>query len=348
MLLIESFLTISMITILLIIAIFSLRDARHLLQGRLLAALSISVAALYLSVIPAIFELPKALYIMARILSSIHLGLLWWFCLSLLKDDFRINKNEWFGMAVLSFAPVIYVIELFDVHIPFWKAINIWGGVMPFALVAHIILIAVSERNNDLVEPRRKARFWLTLGLMLASFISVLSEYIDSSFIELITRNLFALPIILTFIFWLTRLDPDALSFKQQKEIVPKPLEINPKDTALYRDLIDVMEKQLLFKEHGLSINKLAIQLGTQEHRLRSLINQGIGFRNFSNFLSSYRIKHAKQLLSEPKNARLPILSISLDSGFTSLQTFNRVFKEHENCAPSFFRKQALGKTAQI
>ncbi len=348
MLLIESFLTIAMITILLIIAIFSYRDARHLIQGRLLTALSISVAALYISAIPAFLELPKALYLITRILSSIHLGLLWWFCLSLLKDDFRINKYEWFGMAVLSFAPIIYVIALFGVHIPFWKAINIWGGVMPFALVAHIILIALSERNNDLVEPRRKARFWLTLGLMVATFISVLSEYIDSPFIELITRNLFAVPIILTFLFWLTRLEPDALSFNQQKIIAPTALEINPKDTELYRDLIDGMENQLLFKEHGLSINKLAIQLGTQEHRLRSLINQGMGYRNFSTFLSSYRIEYAKHLLSDPKKARLPILSISLDSGFTSLQTFNRVFKEHESCAPSFFRKQALAKITQI
>ena len=102
MLLIETFLIFAIITVLLIISMLTFRDARHILQGKLLISLSISLAALNMTIIPPVFELSEVIYLTAKNISSFHLGLLGWFSLSLLKDDFRIGGYEWLGMVVFS------------------------------------------------------------------------------------------------------------------------------------------------------------------------------------------------------------------------------------------------------
>lgn len=55
----------------------------------------------------------------------------------------------------------------------------------------------------------------------------------------------------------------------------------------------------------------------------------------FYECLSIKRIKAAEQLLSEPD---LSITEIALQVGFSSISTFNRVFRQHKNCTPSEYR----------
>ena len=51
---------------------------------------------------------------------------------------------------------------------------------------------------------------------------------------------------------------------------------------------------------------------------------------------------HAKAALADPEKARQQILRISMDSGFASLATFNRVFRALEGVTPTEYRKKAL------
>ena len=76
------------------------------------------------------------------------------------------------------------------------------------------------------------------------------------------------------------------------------------------------------------------------EHLLRKLINQGLGYRNFSDFLNHYRIEDAASRLADPSQAHLPILTIALDAGYASLAPFNRAFKEKMEQTPSDYRRQ--------
>ena len=78
-----------------------------------------------------------------------------------------------------------------------------------------------------------------------------------------------------------------------------------------------------LYRRSGLTITALAAELGYPEHQLRRLINQHLGFRNFSFFLNSFRIEEATERLSDPAEARKPVLTIALDLGYGSLGPFN-------------------------
>lgn len=56
---------------------------------------------------------------------------------------------------------------------------------------------------------------------------------------------------------------------------------------------------------------------------------------SFYDYLNMRRIKAAENLLLDPS---LPITEIALQSGFSSISTFNRVFKAFKKCTPSEFK----------
>ena len=82
------------------------------------------------------------------------------------------------------------------------------------------------------------------------------------------------------------------------------------------------------------------------EHRLRRLINQALGHRNFSAFLNGYRLDDARARLADPAQAEVAVLTIAMDAGFQSIGPFNRAFKAATGRTPSEFRRQALARSA--
>lgn len=57
---------------------------------------------------------------------------------------------------------------------------------------------------------------------------------------------------------------------------------------------------------------------------------------SFMEYLTNQRIKRAQTLLVD---SDLSVTEISYQSGFTSISTFNRVFKKYRGCSPSSYRK---------
>lgn len=63
---------------------------------------------------------------------------------------------------------------------------------------------------------------------------------------------------------------------------------------------------------------------------------------SFIEYLTIQRVKQAQFLLSD---SNLTITEISYQSGFKSISTFNRVFKQYQNCSPREYRKYYLTET---
>ena len=83
------------------------------------------------------------------------------------------------------------------------------------------------------------------------------------------------------------------------------------------------------------------------EYRLRRVINQGLQYRNFSEFLNRYRLADVTAALSDPTQDEVPILTIALDAGFGSLGPFNRAFKAHTGVTPTEFRRERQARPAR-
>lgn len=61
----------------------------------------------------------------------------------------------------------------------------------------------------------------------------------------------------------------------------------------------------------------------------------------FKKYLTYYRLEKARRLLLETD---IPIVDVAYQSGFNSIKTFNRIFKEYSRCTPTDFRKAIFEK----
>ena len=115
-----------------------------------------------------------------------------------------------------------------------------------------------------------------------------------------------------------------------------------PSHPVLLRRLDHLMSVERIYRQEGLTITTLAAKLYLPEHRLRQVINEGLGHRNFNAFLNRYRIDEAKAALSDLSQRDVPVLTIAMDAGFQSIGPFNRAFKADTGLTPTEFRRHAL------
>ena len=110
-------------------------------------------------------------------------------------------------------------------------------------------------------------------------------------------------------------------------------------EAPLAQRIVAEMQARELWRRERLSIRDLALELDTQEYRVRRAINRHLGYRNFNEFLHDYRLGAAASRLRDPRDGRLPVLTIALDSGYGSVGPFNRAFKARFGVTPSQFRR---------
>lgn len=107
-------------------------------------------------------------------------------------------------------------------------------------------------------------------------------------------------------------------------------------------DIIDriqsCMVDEKLYRKEKLTIGQLADHLEEQEYKIRAVINQEMGYRNFLDFTNSYRIREATSLLRDSANSKLTILEVAYKVGFNSIGPFNRVFKQFTGRTPTEYR----------
>ncbi|WP_240946003.1 helix-turn-helix domain-containing protein [Pseudomaricurvus alkylphenolicus] len=115
---------------------------------------------------------------------------------------------------------------------------------------------------------------------------------------------------------------------------------------GLLEQLTHLMERDFVYREMGLTIGQLANRLELPEYRLRKIINAGLGYRNFNDFLNTYRIREASQRLADPDEREVAVLTIALDIGFRSLSSFNKAFKDSLGQTPTEYRADKIPAAA--
>ena len=91
-----------------------------------------------------------------------------------------------------------------------------------------------------------------------------------------------------------------------------------------------------------ISLKSIAQDLYISENIIRTLLHNNLN-TSFKDILSAYRLRYSEALLVVTD---LPILDISLTSGFNSERTFTRLFKERNGITPSAYRNQFRGDPA--
>jgi len=117
------------------------------------------------------------------------------------------------------------------------------------------------------------------------------------------------------------------------------PLDSGAADQGLVDALLRLMADERIYRHDNITIGTLATKLRIPEYRLRRLINQRLGYRNFNVFLNNHRIEEAKAALADPSQAEVPVITIAMDAGFQSLGPFNRAFKATTGVTPTEYRR---------
>ena len=123
------------------------------------------------------------------------------------------------------------------------------------------------------------------------------------------------------------------------------PPTLPPPDAAearLAAALQRLMAIDRAYRNEDLSLASLASRLAVPEYRLRRLINQRLGHRNFSAYVNGWRLAEAQAALADPAQRDLPVLTIALEAGFQSIGPFNRAFKAATGGTPTEFRRDKL------
>jgi AraC-like DNA-binding protein len=224
------------------------------------------------------------------------------------------------------------------------------GFVLKNLFVVMALFEVIRNWRSDLVECRRKFRLGIigTVGLFL--LFAITTEFIYAAqtiprHISFINISMIAFLSILK-AYWILIANPTALLEAidsvpaELSEKLPKRDEtISVADQAWLNTLVNCMVNEGYYRNNELTIRSLSDHINIPEHHLRRLINQHLGFRNFNEYLNKFRIEEASLRLSDPNQARLPITTIAIESGYGSLTTFNKAFKALMEMTPSEYRK---------
>ncbi|WP_334163330.1 AraC family transcriptional regulator [Phenylobacterium sp.] len=276
---------------------------------------------------------------LAVILAGYAAVFLWWFCLAVFDASFRPR-----GL-VLAIGVAWIVIASADRGL-FGERLAQAGlswvlVVLGLVMVGHLGWRLLGDREGDLVYGRRRVRRAVVaaLGGQLAADIAVDlvlgMDWQPQAFA--IAQN----GALLAFTVWLLSLAP-----RRHPVAEAAPAEAEPDaDPALVR-LRRLMEVERVHLDPELTFGEFVKAVGGSEKVVRRLINQRLGYDHFRTFLNSYRVAEARRMLADPARRGDKLIAVALDSGFASLPSFNRVFREIEGRTPSAFRAAALADAA--
>lgn len=290
--------------------------------------------------------------------------LLYLFSRALFDDDFAPGPIHGAVLLVLELTAYLHFAGVAGPGGPLMLAIFAINRLVALGVAAATLIGTLRGRVIDLIEGRRSFRvvFVAVVGTYVVLVLAVEAMFpTGAAPAWLDAANAGAiLAVTLTLAVYMLPLRPELLAPRRggvaDAAKLPLPLigtnsastpsprnGLDPLDRRILDALNKAMTADRLYRQEGLTISALATQLGTQEHRLRRLINQHLGYRNFATFLNEHRIAEVCAALADPAKARLPILTIAMDAGYRSLGPFNLAFKQATGLTPSEFRRRTLG-----
>jgi len=273
---------------------------------------------------------------------------LWFYTCSLLNDAFQ--PKAWpLVIKVFLITALLWLIYFF-VYLQGNGDFHQINHALEVVVLIHILYLVLKDLNDDLIDERRKIRVFIVLlitfyGSILVAFELTKSPFVHTSLFSLINSSLIFIG---TNIFYLFFFKKRQTQQKIQNTVDIKPMRVESnqvKTPSIFQADLNKLTQFIDaedFTETNLTIKQLSINLTIPEHQLRELINQQLGFKNFSSFLNSHRIPAACIAFQDLNNMRKPILSIALELGYGSIGPFNRAFKDIMGKTPTEYRKQCI------
>lgn len=282
-------------------------------------------------------------------------ALLMLLCHSLFQEPRRVSRGL-LGLVVVQVLLEEPVHVLVGTDTPTQRLLTEAAPGLLQALFAGLAVYwTVAGWSADLVETRRRMRVVVLAVIGVLMFGSVLLlrvvipwDSVHNYYANVLLEVLYAVVLTGIVLSLVSRrslehyLDPGRVEAPARVPETPALTDEHAADVARLEQLM----AEGAYRQPGLSVSSLARLLQTPEYRLRGLIHESLGFRNFNSFLHHYRIAEACRRLKDPEERRTPILTIALSVGYQSINTFNRGFREVMDTTPSAFRADGSATAA--
>jgi AraC-like DNA-binding protein len=287
--------------------------------------------------------------------------LFWVFARALFDDDFVLRPGHaaiWLAVTALSGFNCVMGAQSSSALLSI--TLGLQRGV-PLLFAALAATAALSSWRADLVERRRRLRGFIVIAgvaytlVMLAARVaspqgrlSALAATVDVAALLVIVAVAAAGLLRLGGgeLFGPARPPARAVNPAVGTDLVDStPPPVPPPDATeerLAQSLRRAMTDERAYRSENLTVASLAAMLAVPEYRLRRLVNQRLGHRNFNAFVNGYRLADACAALADPARREVPVLTIALEAGFQSIGPFNRAFKTATGRTPTDYRREKL------
>lgn len=331
------------VALLLVLAAALFSQFRHVLAARLGAAFALGSAAHAASYSIGVSPQIAPWHAPLIAVSTGNIVVFWLFTRALFDDEFRVRW--WHGLiwglvTAFSFAGCVWIAPGGNARFSV-TVVNL----IVLGFIALAIGQTIASWPADLVERRRRVRVFIVCTSAIYGGLSALLQIaIGGSAGDVAnTVNTGVLACVVAIITYaMMRVDGADLfpAPAATPAILTQPAAVDEStDQKLIHALMRLMADERIYRHENITIGVLAGRLKIPEYRLRRLINQRLGYRNFNVFLNNHRIEEAKAALADPAQAEVPVITIAMDAGFQSLGPFNRAFKAVTGVTPTEYRR---------
>jgi len=278
-------------------------------------------------------------------LSTGNVVVFWLFTRALFDETFRLrwwHALIWAAVAAFSFVNCMWLAPASGVRLPI-IAVNL----LALGFIVLAVAQTIASWPSDLVEGRRRVRIFIVSAAALYGGLNAVLQISlsgsGSAEIANTVNSAVLAAVVAAISIAMMRVDGADL-FPAPPEVQAEAsdaaiVESSAADQKLVDALMRLMGDERIYRHDNVTIGTLATKLGIPEYRLRRLINQRLGYRNFNVFLNEHRIAEAKAALADPSQAEVPVITIAMDAGFQSLGPFNRAFKAITGVTPTEYRR---------
>lgn len=352
----------ALIALLVVLATVMRRDRPNLPAARVGVAMALGLCVQVISATPLFEDLVPRLWQAPWVAVSVANAVLFWiFVQALFDDEFALRPAHglaWFFAAALGGVNCAALANSASIIAPFTVGAQ---RAIPLVFAVLAALAAAQHWRGDLVEDRRRLRIFVVVTGIVYSLV-MLGARLGSPQGRLVglspTLDVLALLVIVSvLVARLLRLGSSNLFPASTPTAVHHPVEVDPivpndveatlpppdaAEERMAQGLHQLMTVEHAYRAEDMSLASLAARLKAPEYKLRRLINQRMGYRNFNAFINSLRLDAVQAALKDPARRDLPVLTLALDAGFQSIGPFNRAFKAATGLTPTEFRRENL------
>lgn len=108
-------------------------------------------------------------------------------------------------------------------------------------------------------------------------------------------------------------------------------------DNLYFQKLELLCKDKHIYTDSTLNREKVAEKLGISAGYVSQIVNTITG-ENFAHYINQYRVEAVKEMISNPEYENYTLLTMGLESGFTSKTTFYNAFKKVTSQTPNEYK----------